>query len=187
MKRTSMMMVLLSVWVTGCAQSPSDESDSDVTEPRSTEVTLHETDANKLKAWIESQHGKVVVVDMWATWCPPCIKEFPGLVELNRDYHAQGVVCVSLCCDYQGIDEFQVVKQQALEFLKSQNAAFDNFIATTESDALFPQLGILSIPVVDVYGVDGKLHQRFDASNFGEFTYADVRKVVDDLVEQAGS
>ncbi|MEE2805334.1 MAG: TlpA disulfide reductase family protein [Pseudomonadota bacterium] len=40
--------------------------------------------------------GQVVVVNFWATWCPPCIEELPGLEEAFQQYRAQGLVVLAI-------------------------------------------------------------------------------------------
>jgi thiol-disulfide isomerase/thioredoxin len=46
--------------------------------------------------------GKVVVLDFWATWCPPCRAEIPGLVALQKKYAAQGLSVIGVSLDEQG-------------------------------------------------------------------------------------
>lgn len=43
--------------------------------------------------------GKVVVLDLWATWCPPCRDEIPHLVEISREYAGRGVEVIGLDVD----------------------------------------------------------------------------------------
>ncbi len=45
------------------------------------------------------QRGKVVVVNYWATWCPPCRFETPGLVNVANEYEARGVEVVGVTMD----------------------------------------------------------------------------------------
>lgn len=46
--------------------------------------------------------GKVVLVDFWATWCPPCRKGIPEFVELQEEYGDDGLVIVGISLDRQG-------------------------------------------------------------------------------------
>lgn len=47
--------------------------------------------------------GRVVVIDFWATWCPPCRKEIPGYIELQKKYEEQGLVIVGISLDQAGV------------------------------------------------------------------------------------
>ena len=46
--------------------------------------------------------GKVVVIDFWATWCPPCRAEIPGYVDLVKKYGGDGLVIVGVSMDEAG-------------------------------------------------------------------------------------
>jgi len=54
----------------------------------------------KGQSWrLEDQLGKVVIVNFWATWCPPCRAETPGLIELAHAYEARGLKVVGIAMD----------------------------------------------------------------------------------------
>jgi thiol-disulfide isomerase/thioredoxin len=66
----------------------------------------------------EEFKGKVIVLDFWATWCPPCRAEIPGYVELQKKYAKDGLVIVGVSLDQGGpkvvkpfIDKFGVSYQ----------------------------------------------------------------------------
>jgi thiol-disulfide isomerase/thioredoxin len=52
-----------------------------------------------LKALLEQQHGQVLIVNLWATWCAPCIREIPELMELELEFASQGVRLVAVNMD----------------------------------------------------------------------------------------
>src|SRR4051794_35993663 len=87
--------LLLVAWLlVGCGPSErTEEEESD------SGVDLQAVKYDDLMKEIRRRRGKVVVVDLWATWCPPCKREFPHLVDLHRTYAAEGVVCVSVSVD----------------------------------------------------------------------------------------
>jgi thiol-disulfide isomerase/thioredoxin len=55
--------------------------------------------------------GKVVIVDFWGTWCPPCRDEIPHLVSLYHTYHEAGLEII-------GVNYEQVPREQASELVK---------------------------------------------------------------------
>ena len=66
------------------------------------EWTLKRLDGTTLKS--AELAGKVVVVDFWATWCPPCVEEIPGYVEMQREHEAAGLVIVGISLDQAGVE-----------------------------------------------------------------------------------
>lgn len=62
-------------------------------------VDLQSLDASAVKKVLESNKGKVVLVNYWATWCAPCVDEFPLLVKLQNQYRDKGLVVVGISFD----------------------------------------------------------------------------------------
>lgn len=48
--------------------------------------------------------GKMVILDFWATWCPPCVAEIPHFIELYEQYKDQGFAMVGISLDREGVD-----------------------------------------------------------------------------------
>lgn len=67
--------------------------------------------------------GKVILVDFWATWCGPCVKQFPHTVELSKKYDPATLAVISVSMDQP--DD----REKVLEFLRNKGAAFDNLIS----------------------------------------------------------
>jgi thiol-disulfide isomerase/thioredoxin len=56
-------------------------------------------DGKAVKKAIESNKGKVVLVNYWATWCGPCVAEFPDLVKLQNELGPRGLVVLGVSFD----------------------------------------------------------------------------------------
>src|SRR5207249_12015306 len=89
---------------------------------------------------LQKQRGKVVVLDLWATWCGPCRQTFPHLVEMHNKYSERGVVCVSVSVD-DASD-----KETAQQFLQAQNAVFPNYLLDDGTAAAMRHFGVNGIP-----------------------------------------
>ena len=104
---------------------------------------------------IRDLKGKVVVVDIWATWCAPCKREFPHLVALHDKYAADGLVCVSVSMD--GPEK----RDNALKFLTDRKATFPNYFLEEDTKFAFDRWDIKGIPAVFVFRRDGKRAAKF--------------------------
>ncbi|RCS54854.1 TlpA family protein disulfide reductase [Bremerella cremea] len=158
------------------------------------EVTTKVMDYSGIQMLIESYRGKVVVVDIWSTQCPPCIKELPGLVALDKAYSDEDVKCITVSLDYGGIagetpDQYQAADGPLMKILTGLGVTCDNIIAADDSEAMLKKLDLLAPPAVLVYGRDGKLAKRFDNEGEGvteetAFTYEDIKPLVAELVKE---
>lgn len=62
-------------------------------------IELRAVDRAAFDALIAEQHGKVVLVDFWATWCGPCLKQLPHTAELAQAHASNGLVVVTVSVD----------------------------------------------------------------------------------------
>jgi thiol-disulfide isomerase/thioredoxin len=110
---------------------------------------------------IEAHRGQVVLVDYWATWCAPCVKQFPHTVELWHKHRDEGLVVIALSLDEP--DEVDGVRK----FLTDKDATFENLISKIGSGETaadeFDFDGAL--PHYVVYDRDGKLAARLSPSD----------------------
>jgi thiol-disulfide isomerase/thioredoxin len=147
-------------------------------------VSLRILDFDGLQRLIADKRGKVVVVDVWSTSCPPCVKSFPDLVALHRKFGPERLACVSVSLDYEGTDPPQRVAPAVLDFLTKQQATFDNVLASEEVFTMLKKLGVSAPPAVFVYNRDGKLREKFsEAGSKEKPIYERVGKLVEQLVQ----
>jgi thiol-disulfide isomerase/thioredoxin len=145
--------------------------------PAPASVDLKIVKYGQLVEAVRALRGKVVVVDVWATYCLPCKQEFPNLVRLYHDHAKDGLACLSV-----SVDE-PARRDGALTFLRAKGAAFSNFLLDETGATWQGRWGINSIPVVFVFDRDGKRAAKFHSDDPDHsFTYADVRKLVERLL-----
>ncbi len=139
-------------------------------------VTAEIASWEETQKYIAKQKGKIVVVDLWSTWCEPCLREFPHLIALQKKY-PEKVVCISFNLNYDGSKNSppESNSEELMEFFTKQKAEIINIISSTPDEDLYKNLNLAAIPAAYVYGPDGKLIKRFDneKQEYGEegFTY----------------
>lgn len=140
-------------------------------------VALTAASVKEIEAAIAGHKGNIVVLDIWADFCIPCKKEFPHLVEMHHKYGKDGLRCLSVTVDEED------GKEGALKFLNKVGAVFPNYQVTDDASIWQEAWDVVGVPVVRVYGRDGKLARQFDYRNpDAQFTYGDVEALVKDLL-----
>ena len=90
------------------------------------EVGLERLDEKGLTELVRHPGKKLRIINFWATWCAPCVAEFPDFVELHRMYRKRDCEIITV-----SIDEAEQ-KEKALAFLKKQQASMKNYIFSTK-------------------------------------------------------
>lgn len=91
--------------------------------------------------------GSVTVVNFWATWCPPCLKELPGMDRLQTELDEDGLQVVAISLDHGGI-------KKARGFWKRADMQMPLY-ADPDKD-LAKQMGVIGLPVTAILGPDGR-------------------------------
>lgn len=121
----------------------------------------------------EEFYGKVVVLNIWATWCAPCVKEMPDMSVLQKDFKRKNLKVVAISEDFKGVD---VVK----EFYQT-NEITNLAIYLDKKNTLFKALNIISLPTSIILNSEGKEVAR--AMGYIDWTNPELRAFLDDLTD----
>ena len=94
----------------------------------------------------------MVILNFWATWCPPCKREIPDFIELYEKYEEQGLVILGVSVDQGG---WMVTK----EFV--DKAGINYPIVMANRDVIYQYGGIKSIPTTYVINQKGQIAGQF--------------------------
>lgn len=117
--------------------------------------------------------GKVVYVDLWASWCVPCRASFPWMETMHQDLAEQGLVILAVNTGDEPAD--------AERFLKKMNPSFQ--IITDPEGDIAAELGAIGMPFSVLFDRDGQkvsAHKGFRKSQAG-----DVRAEIEAELEEA--
>lgn len=107
--------------------------------------TVEKINAQDLRQIIDSSKGRVLVINYWATWCAPCVQEFPGLIALRQRYPESDLHLVAISVDYNIRPVENFVKKREI-----------NFPVYLDNGEISEMLSIKSIPRTIIYSRSGE-------------------------------
>jgi cytochrome c biogenesis protein CcmG/thiol:disulfide interchange protein DsbE len=103
------------------------------------------------KVTLSQFRGQVVVLNFWATWCPPCVEEMPSLVEMQRRFKAKGVTVLAVSVDVDESAYRQFVKDHNVNLLTVRDP-------DQKSSALY---GTFKFPETYIVDRNGVIRRKF--------------------------
>lgn len=111
------------------------------------DFTLTDTTGRKIS--LSSYKGQVVLLEFWATWCPPCRATIPELIALQEKYKTKGLVVLAVA-----VDEGQDLAGKLSAFSRENNI---NYTVLLGNESAAKAYNISSIPASFLIGKDGKI------------------------------
>ncbi|MRS61497.1 redoxin family protein [Larkinella terrae] len=91
-------------------------------------VSIEDVDVAGLKSLIRNDSDKLRLINVWATWCGPCVQEFPEFITIDRMYRERDFEFITVSADKPD------KKAKALEFLKKKEASNKNYLFSSEDN-----------------------------------------------------
>ncbi|MBV6643726.1 MAG: redoxin domain-containing protein [Cyclobacteriaceae bacterium] len=142
------------------------------------EVTLEEINLAGVGDLVKNKPGeKLRLINFWATWCGPCVIEFPEFVDINRMYRDRDFEFISVSADKLNR------KEKALEFLKKKEASSQNYIFSGKS--IYDLIEVVdpdwqgALPYTLLVNKEGKVVYKIDGT-------IDPQLIKTKIVEQLG-
>jgi thiol-disulfide isomerase/thioredoxin len=95
--------------------------------------------------------GKPVLIDFWATWCPPCREAIPHIEKLHKSYSGKGLIVLGISLDQGGWDSVEVfIREQGVTYRILQG-----------NDDVMAAYQVRTIPMAVLLNRDGKIVKRY--------------------------
>lgn len=135
------------------------------------QLSFPDTEGNhrKMSEW----QGNALLVNFWATWCPPCVSEMPDLVSLQKDFSGKSFQVVGI-----GIDSPSNIR----DFAKKYQISYPLLIGGMEGTAVSKQFGNETggLPFTVLIGSDGSVRKTY----MGRLDMQKVRTDLDKLLSR---
>lgn len=157
--------------LSGCSSNKKNEQPEAVSN-----IIVETTNIEQLQSIISERNDKILFLNIWATWCIPCIEEFPAIVKLSEYYSNKDVEFIAVSIDYPEEAETKIIP-----FLESQNVKFKVLVKEYGNDEEFINgLNIEwngAIPATFIYSKEGEKKSFLT----GEHTYEDFFSEIENV------
>ena len=157
-------IILIMVSLVSCQARTTENTASG---PIAPDFKLKDLDGNSFS--LSETKGKVVILDFWATWCPPCRMEIPHFKELYQRYKRKGLVIVGVALDRGGVP---VVKS----FVQTNNINYPILIG--DQIVVVSYGGIRSIPTTFIIDRKGHIVEKIVGYRDKEFFESRIKKLL---------
>jgi len=122
---------------------------------------------------LDDHSGKVIIVNFWATWCAPCLKEMPSFETLYRRYRSKGLTLLAISLDKESSSKVQ-------EFVDKYKLTFPVLLDTEGvAEKLYPSF---TIPFTYVIDKQGRVAARVDGAK--DWESSETFEAVEHLLKQ---
>ncbi len=145
MYKRAVILLSVVVFVLGLGCTKKEQSSTTGAAPN---FTLEDMAGNAVS--LKELKGKVVMLDFWATWCPPCRASIPGLERLHKTYGPKGLVVLAISLDqgdWDSVKSFLTEYGVTYTVLKGTETVADTYL-------------VRSIPMIVMVDKEGNLRKR---------------------------
>lgn len=130
-------------------------------------------DASGKKISLSDYKGRVVMINFWATWCPPCRQEMPSMESLFQEYNKKGFEILAVSSDSQA----EKIVKPFMEFYEL------TFSALMDIDGSVHSLyGVTSIPTTYIVDKNGNIAQKFMGPR--DWKDKNIKNMIEKLLQQ---
>ncbi len=130
------------------------------------DFTLQDLSGKSVK--LSDYKGKVILIDFWATWCPPCVASIPGIEKIHKGYKDKGLVVLAVSLDDGGWDSVK-------SFVAEKGISYPVLKGTEEVSS---QYQVRTIPMLLIVGKDGRITKRYLGYGNEEDLEQDIKAVL---------
>ncbi|HEY2838594.1 MAG TPA: TlpA disulfide reductase family protein [Pirellulales bacterium] len=176
--RFGLLLAAVSVALSGCSgvDKLGPPTDKKVETPAPFPIDLQMVSKEGFEQAVAKHKGKVVLVDFWATWCPPCVAQFPHTLGLAQRFKGKGLEVISVSVNKP--EDIEIVRK----FLSEKRADIENLITEYGGNAINEfDLDNGGVPCYWIYDREGKLAERISP---GDPVKTFRPQMIDDAIER---
>ena len=174
MKKIFLVSILITMTAFAFAQSKNKNNSAAYS------FASQDLDGNKISSELFSDN-KITMINIWGTFCGPCIREMPSLAKLSEENKSKGVEIIGIPIDI--VDDWGKLdantKSDALMIIKQTGVKYKNVVPTIEMFQTFLR-GIQAVPTTIFVDKNGK---QIGQAYLGARSQKDWQKIIDKLLE----